>query len=131
MNRIALYLCLAAVFATLAVGCSDGKPKKLDVKNFDGRFGHCENEGDVLIEVENKSNYDLKDVNIDVTVDFGEDQQTLKVKQHWDVWKNGELKKLIAGNCGQPVNYWVCKAVGEGTSKDFMFSFVVRIKKEF
>jgi hypothetical protein len=134
MNRIVSFMILLMGIAIFATGCGSGKPKVLDHKNFEGGvFSDWKNkESDDWIQIENKSSHDLDDVNVNVTF-FGEgaDQKPLQVKEHWEHWKKGEVKKITARNSdGQAVKQ-VQRAIGEGTSIGFSFIFGVAIQDEF
>jgi hypothetical protein len=129
-----MMLTLGIAISSSGSGCGSGKPKVLDHKNFDGGvfLDRQNKESEDWIQVENKSNHDLDDVNVNVKF-FGDgpDQQPLIVKEHWEHWKKGEVKKVIARNSeGRTIKNFH-RAVGEGTSKDDSFIFGVAIKEEF
>jgi hypothetical protein len=138
--RKSFFFRLALGVAAFVAGCDRGTARKLDHKNFNidyknfqgGIYGGREGIGRVhWIQIENKSNHDLDDVNVNVMF-FHDDKTKWIVKGHWDHWKNGEVKKVMAGKNTEGLgDYPICRAVGEGTSKDFTLRFIVEIKQEF
>jgi hypothetical protein len=134
MNRKASLMMLTLVIAFVASGCDVGKPQLLGPKNFDGGiFGDVDAKAACdWIQIANNSDHDLDDVNVRVTfLCEGVDQKPLHVDEHWDHWKKGDIKKVMARNSEGQILKNLLRADGAGTSRSDSFVFVVGLHQQF
>ena len=124
-----LFLTLVTGIALFAVGCGrrEGDKTALSPRLFNGRIMFIDEH---YFEIENKSDHDLDDVNVSVTL-FNVQGDSNSLKLHWAHWNKGEMKKVIARDAeGQAVD-GLNGVAGEGSSSEFTFRFQIVPSEQF